>query len=332
MDGLLNPVQTRLTSRPINEEASVPPSSTPEETARPDGPSISDPDSALLILQSKPDHQKLLAALRYLDRSTETENGKDDFNIHCPGPKAAQILLTLINDVVPAHWDGIFSSSPAEVSQGDPIGTRSHHGKAEKLLLRCLRSVAGLGAVISRLRLLCDQNRSISSTSPSTAATISSAPRFTVSPSTQDLKRQERNDHQVDGVATLPLRQALSLLESILRRDDLVVNIWRDFQQFSISDTKKSLLWKEFLGLVAAGRVLSTASEAQRSLDDVSKDVEKGSWVSDGKVYSRWLGRNLRTMVGTKGRNAEMLVAAGDVASKGIRLGYEGWYGPCSTS
>lgn len=281
---LLKPVTTKLT--PKSAQTSVNPIETTPNSSHVVSSSIQSPDDALEVAKSKPDSDQLLALLRWLDKSSETEDG---FNIHSPGPKSAQILYTLISNVVVDHWN--LAPDPKQASEK----------KSRRLLVRCLRSVAGVGAIASQLRLLLDQVKSA--------------------------KRAE-NASIVDRIS--PLQQLLQLLEGILERDDIAVTICEDIQNFNLSATQKSLQWREFLSLFASGRLVSIVSETNQVINGLSSKVEEASWPGDGKLYSAWLGRNIRLMLHDpeEKANKDLSKATAELFGKGLKLGYEGQFGP----
>ena len=97
-------------------------------------------DDAREILKSQPDHEDLLAVLQYLDCGIR---GKHDFNIHCPGPKAAQIINILVTSAIPDHWPVLSYSNLSK-----------HDAMIKQLLLTVLRSIAGIGAFLLQIRTL----------------------------------------------------------------------------------------------------------------------------------------------------------------------------------
>ncbi|OAG39425.1 hypothetical protein AYO21_06441 [Fonsecaea monophora] len=64
-------------------------------------PQASLPDDALEILKNQPNTEDLAAVLQYLQYGIE---GRHDFNIHVPGPKASQIINVLVTITIPDQW------------------------------------------------------------------------------------------------------------------------------------------------------------------------------------------------------------------------------------
>lgn len=239
--------------------------------------SINSPEDALEALRSKPDHATLSRALRWLNR---TVPHNDEFDIKKPGPKAAQIIFTLINDIVPDYWETLSVES----------------GQEKNLLAQCLSSIAGVGAITSRLRLLLD------------------------------LLKDSQKPAQVPVVSkTQPVEILLSVLETVLAKEDFITAIWHDIEGFNLPSSQKFLQWKEFASLVASGKVLSVASEANLTLSDLSPSIRAGSWVGDGSQYAAWLGRCMQHVVkAEKDDDVEGQKALSQLLSKGLTLGYTG--------
>ena len=239
------------------------------------------PEAALEILLSKPDLTRLTRVLRWLDPKTAEDA---QFNIKVPGPKAAQLVNVLVNDIVPDYWT-ILSG------QHDYV-----HVKPKLLMLRCLSSVSGIGAITARLRSLLNSNRN------------------------------GRGKNKVGGVdESEPMRNLHRVLESILERDTFIISIWTDITLLIPNVAARDLLWKELLSVLATGRLLSIAAEASEILNMGSSSVENESWIGSGNEYSSWLGRNVGVMAirlneGDDGgwKGAARLVA------KGLKLGYIG--------
>lgn len=275
MPDLLTPLQTRVRTKADHTEDQL----VPVETQEPEEPvfAIKNLEHALEALRSKPNYETLSRALRWLSRIAR---GADDFNIKKPGPKAAQIIFTLINDIIPDYWESLSREG----------------GKNTSLLIQCLTSVAAIGAITSRLRLLLGQ-----------------------------LKDVQKPARVTNASKIHPLEILLSVLETVLAREDFLAAIWHDIEGCGLPSSQKSLQWKEVVSLVASGKVLSIASELNLALGELSPSIEAGSWVGDGSQYAAWLGGRMRFMVQTlKDDNVEGQKALSQLLSKGLTLGYTG--------
>jgi telomere length regulation protein len=139
MDGLLTPVSTsyKINSKEKEVEDALVEVPKPEVHIAKLSLQASSPEGALEILKNEPDHDALIATLRYLVNNSH-------FGITSPSPLAAQLVHVLVSDTVPNYWN---------VLQGSQKGNNSKVGKSRKssdltLLLSCLQSVTGLNAVL----------------------------------------------------------------------------------------------------------------------------------------------------------------------------------------
>ncbi|KAK3641189.1 telomere binding protein [Elasticomyces elasticus] len=88
---------------------------------------VTTPQEALRVLRSQPDTTVLLATLRKLSSTSFS-----DFHLVAPGPLQAQIVNSIVSDIVPAFW---------------PTFDRN-----ERLLVtRCLRNTTGINGLLARL-------------------------------------------------------------------------------------------------------------------------------------------------------------------------------------
>lgn len=105
-----------------------------------DSSSTTLPDDAREILKSQPDQKDFIAVLRYFQYGID---GKHDFNVRAPGPKASQILNVLVTITIPDRWASL-NTKP--LSREDK--------EARSMLLSCLICVAGLGALHAQIKRL----------------------------------------------------------------------------------------------------------------------------------------------------------------------------------
>ena len=280
MDQLLNPIQTRSKRESSANLIEASPQLQPTEKKN---PRTNSPEEVLEALGSKPDLKLLSAALQWLFDSRNRTGG---FNIRKPGPKAAQIVFVLVNDILPNYWQAL-----------DGEETPSHC-KPRKHLIVCLRSVAGIGAIISQIRLFCSQLKD-----PQSQANVPTAQR------------------------SRPLSDTLSVLENLLVGDDCVISIWKIIHRCLEQPFQKSLQWKEIFSLIASGKLLAIASEACLVNRECSSDVDYDSWIGNGTLYAAWLGRNIQHM----NQNIALDDVGGrkslsQLCSKALNLGYQGEY------
>ncbi|MCJ1402763.1 telomere binding protein [Xylographa trunciseda] len=216
---------------------------------------IKRPVDALNVLQSQPDLHSLTKCLKWL---TSNITGLNDFDVRLPGAEAAKIINVLVNDIIPNYWHVWIGSE------------RDRYNHQRKLLLRCLSSIAGIGALVTRLR-------SFNPTTGEVQATTKIRPgQAPTAQLTDDL---------------------VNFLEDLLERDNVVDNIWTTNYVDSEIAMRRAILWKELVSLLAGSRLLSAVAEAQdrhRSTDAIDK---KSSWLGSGQLYTAWLGRNIKFMI-----------------------------------
>jgi len=273
MEDLLTPSR----SRPILELGDQLTPSVPPIQAEPQQNIIlKDHDDVLKILQLQPDAENLTKCLKWL-ASTRKETA---FDIRQPGPKAAQIIHVLVNAIVTDYWQSWEDSDS------------SNNGKARRLLLRCLTSVAGIGAILTRLRALISDGAGS--------------------------QNEKKSDPKLSS-------QLLNLLGDLLKEDDVLDGIWNKIYQSSASPTQKQLVWKELIALVAAGRVLSIAAEVSSRQRTSSMDTLESSWVANGPLYAEWLGRSIRVMAFQNEQQPPgKKKATTQLFSRSLTLGYTG--------
>lgn len=201
----------------------------------------------------------------------------EHFSIGAPGPEAARIIQILVTEIVPNYWVVIKESS--------------YEGEASDLalLLDSLRSLAGLNAILLRLRTLTQEQKSHAT----------------------EVKRS--------GVP-LNLRITLELLCEILGGDDSLSRLWANTSA-TADGVKQRILSRDFVNVIAGGRTISFSAEAESLISQ----EEKGEifWVADGIKYSKWLTRNIISWSKKAAGPMEKKLLA-DSLSKALRLGYSG--------
>ena len=102
------------------------------------------PEAVINLLNHQPSVHSLSQALQFLSKTCFTKR-EDGFNILLPNPKSAQVVYSLVNDILPHFWPSL--SKPQ-----DPEAI-----KPRNRLLQCLRSSSGLGAILTCLRSKIDE-------------------------------------------------------------------------------------------------------------------------------------------------------------------------------
>ena len=102
-------------------------------------------------------------------------------------------------------------------------------------------------------------------------------------------------------------------------------DIWESPQLRQVTDSPPQ--WKEFLSLVASGRVLSVAAQADGALA-AAKDFSAKSWLADGHAYSRWLGRGVVVLASQDDPSSAVMLkrraAAAQLCGRSFGIGYQG--------
>lgn len=281
MEGLLTPLKTRAVTGSDHTENHLVAIESTQEKSRNHVYIVQSPDDALKALQSKPDFDLLKRALQYLDSTTVEADG---FNIKIPGPKTAQIIFVLVADIVPDYWKLLASNST------------SVHRKQKQLLLKCLSSVSGIGAITARLRMFLD---------------------------IKDDARSDGNSGKNNKARAM--EELLEVLDGLLKGHGFLFNIWINVHSLPLKPAQRTLLWKDFTSTLAGGKLLSLAAEADHAVNESSPDAREGSWLGDGCQYSSWFGRNLANMLTNfKGEQTESWKALAQLLNRAMSLGYTG--------
>lgn len=274
MDELLRPVsrtyvKSEVTEEPLLQKVQASSSATPTWDFKPT--SLEDISEAL---NHEPDYDTLISALRFVGKGG---SGNEHFNIGAPGPEAARIIQILVTDIVPNYWAILKESSSG--------GKASHLA----LLLDSLRSLAGLNAVLLRMRTLAQEQKSQST----------------------EVKRSD---------VLLNLKITLELLGEILGGDGSVSRLWTNTSA-TTDAMKQRILSKDFVNVIAGGRIISYSAEAESLISQETKG--QIIWVAGGIEYTRWLTRNIISWSKGSEIPVEKKLLA-DLLSKALRLGYSG--------
>ena len=246
-------------------------------------------EDVLKILRSSPSTQTLTACLKWL-LAPEFVEGVH-FNIHVPGARASEVVNVLVNTIVPDFWQTIRQSS------------LKNERRARKLLLNCLRSLAGVNGVVARLRRLLEEQRSSSSTG-----------------------NTAKSKARPSGLSE-SLVEALKVLENLIDQDSFVTAIWSILHAAVKDPGRRNLVWKEFVSLVGSGKLVSVAAEASHVRNRQSLNVEEESWIGNGSLYGSWLGRNILWLLQNNQSFEDATSDAARLFSKSLSLGYSGTNG-----
>ena len=264
MDQLI-PLQTRHFPKPKSNPSQPTPDSAAQQqhqqqnpptttTSTPTkGTPVLTPESALTILTSQPQEDELLPVLRWLLNQPSPST-----NAHA-NKSTTQLIHTLSNTIIPHHW---------------PTANQS----LRHLLVRNLRSVAGVGALVARLRSSLSLGPDPHSSLPRGAGGGSN-----VKVNLTGVPGRRRNEERARALA-----EVLIVLEAVLAGEEGVLEgLWRGSGMGEGEGTRGMLQWKEAVGLVAGGRVLSVAGEAEGVVWEVQGGKRERSWVAEGERYVR---------------------------------------------
>lgn len=273
MDELLSPVNRTCTNNRVSEtsflqEPQVPTSS----LVAPSNLKPSSADNVIDTLKSEPDYDTLFSTLKLLVRSGQNSEG---FRVAPSGPEAARVTQILVTEIVPNYWALLKESSTTNEDQN------------LNLLLDALRNLAGINAILLRIRAL-----------------------------SQELKGETSGTRRSD--VQLNLALFLELLCEILDGDDRICQIWASTS--SSSDAmRRRMLARELINVLGGGRVISLSAEGEAL---ASQNAKKSScWTADGIEYTRWLTRNVVTWSKMAYKPADSKLQA-DLLSKAMHLGY----------
>ncbi len=277
MDGLLTPLKTIKTADIQSIDDQLLHIAPGHKSHKITDHVLQSPEDALEVLKSKPDLDLLIKVLLWLDPARESS---DQFVIKVPGPKTAPIVFILVEEIIPNYW--------RVLNEGQKIPL--------KLIIRCLSSVAGLGAISSRLRVLLDIK--------------------------EDAQNHSKN--QEFGKSLL-IEDLLDVLQKIVKKDAFVLKMWKDIGAMVSNVPQRALMWKELISFVAAGRILSLAGEADHILNKSSLSIKAQSWLGDGNQYAAWLGRNIAYMMAVLDKkDTKARRALAQLVCKALTLGYTG--------
>ncbi|KAF2436340.1 hypothetical protein EJ08DRAFT_691514 [Tothia fuscella] len=269
MDNMLKAVKTerKLPTRQLQEVS--------PEVPRKSSSTIQSPQDVLRVLKEGPSIDEVRHILSVL---SATHDGS--FNIAAPGALAAQIIQVLVSQTIPNFWDQIKDDREYE--------------QVKSQLLKCMKSVSGLGAIIARLKALTSASKN--GTTPG---------QLTVSPE--------------------QIHILVVFLEELLQGSEYAATIWRRIKEKSENRTRRTVLWKDFVSLIATSRLISAVAEAEDVVQKSGKSLS-GSWIAKGNDYTRWLARNIAHCAQSARSDpiltGDMTFAAADMCRKALVLGY----------
>lgn len=275
MEGLLTPVSTtylraRQDEAPgddgfglvqISQSGPAPPPA-------PSSHNVDSADEALEALRSQPDYETLIAVLNFVAQSTRSPQA---FSIHAPGPKSAALVQLLVTEIAPNYWT-LLSESPEDRS----------------LFVGCLRSVTGINAILSHVRVLIQESKAAKPENP------------------------------------LYMGIFLDLLAVVLQGDDVIRTIWDSSIAKLSNEAQKKTQSQALLTLLTSGRLTSLTGEA---VDILGREQasEAAQWVGDGAHMSRSIASSITAWARSTADDHQHQFCA-TLFQRSLSLGYSGAY------
>ncbi|TDZ58320.1 DNA replication checkpoint protein tel2 [Colletotrichum trifolii] len=279
MDDFLTPVSTTYLKQRPDEILSV--ASKPGKPSRSSNSEPSSVEEALETLKNQPDYDTLIATLKAFENGRISDKG---FKLSNQSPEAAQILHCLVSEIVPNYWP-LLKEDASAVS-----GIHDHERPTDLgLLLRCLRNIAAVNSMVSRLQAQIQESKA----------------------STKDVKRPD---------LALNLNVLLEVCSAVLGGDEHLAALWASSMAGVSGTAERRSREKLFTALIAGGRLVSVAAEAD-VIANPDKMAENRFWVADGQQYSKWLGKAIAHWV-KSGSSAQDLKLCAEIFTRALRLGY----------
>lgn len=266
----------------------------------------SEADTVLDVLNGQPSLDELLRALETVAHMLD----RGDTKAH----QSARITGILVDCILPAYLPLVFSKEASPVTE-----------KLKRSLCTCLGGIAGIKAVLMRIK-------SLSEAQGTALCTAMRSPAF-----------------------FCHIGELLAILEEILCSDGNLIPTWLRCHptvpapaaaaldtpvapSAPVADAPESpeplpeplavasppsLAWNEYVSLVAGGRLLGIASQGLHTLcrhtDPAARPV---FWVADGSAYARHFGREMLASLSHPSFRSDMLHAFSSLLSRFFSLGY----------
>lgn len=283
MDELLTPVRTTYFKGKHREQLVVEarlPARLPS--------TIATADDALSVLKSQPDYEALIAVLRFL----LPDSASAAFDIRLPSPKSAAITLVLVTEIAPNYWTLLQEGSCSPAT--GPAAADSSKPPVTDLacFVRCLRSIAGINAVVGQIKALIEESKG----------------------GRRDVPRPDISLH---------LGLFLDLLAATLEGSDSVCQLWRSSTGILADAASKKVQSQCLTSIITNGKISSLSAEGAKVIG-TDHVPNRAQWLTDGAEFSRWLGRNVVAWARNLSDDATELQAMVDVFQRCLSLGYAG--------
>ncbi|TKA73175.1 hypothetical protein B0A55_07395 [Friedmanniomyces simplex] len=229
------------------------------------------PEEALRVLCSQPDAETLLTILRKLS----SPDAFPAFHLDAPGPLQAQILNTVVGDTIPSFWPTLQAGEKA-------------------LVVRCLRNVTGINALLANLRAI---------SSPGSVSKRS------------DLAGQRVSLIRVTG--------------QVFDGHTVILDLLITSNRVVTDKIRRDLAQKEIVNLFGSGKVISNVAQAEDAARQSDQSgAPAASWLAVGSEYADWLGRNIAALFDqinkiSLGMYGEVRGPGGLLLAKALNLGYQ---------
>jgi telomere length regulation protein len=117
----------------------------------------------------------------------------------------------------------------------------------------------------------------------------------------------------------------LDVLSNILSTDGVIHKVYERIM-LAPTSPRRDAGWKEAVSLLSSGRIISIVAEAEDFLKPQPK-VFGSSWLGQGSKYSRWLGKNIGSMLPTSENSSQYATPHAAIASllgKSLMIGFKG--------
>lgn len=105
---------------------------------------------------------------------------------------------------------------------------------------------------------------------------------------------------------------------------EVLTPMWESTEVETMSNS--SVSWKEFLSLVASGKIITVSAQAEEALS-ASKELRNRSWIGDGLAYAKWIGNGVASLARRRGKetdNDKVWKPVAELLGKSFSIGYTG--------
>ena len=216
------------------------------------------------------------------------KDGDSSFSIQSPGPLAAQLVHVLVSETLPNYWNVLQPSEKEKSARKRAKKSSSNAG----VLLSCLRSVTGLNAILLNLKQFIQQSK--------------------------EAKTVIGGSNIQDTLETL-----LQFLSELVKGSKFVEEISKGIWNAPENHSKKRSLWHEFLSIIG-GKIVGISAEAEDVINKMNKEVGGNYWISDGRLYSKWLASNISSWANSPALDVNGEKHCAQVLGKSFRFGHTG--------